>query len=248
MMGTAALVRGVKARLRAQGMTYRALARRLGLSEPTIKRDLARGNFSLERLDRICQVLGVGVEELLASAERSPLTELTEQQEHALVSNPRLLLVTYLAVNDWKFAEIVATFRLEAGELIDVLLKLDRLRILEFRPPARIRKLTARNFSWRKDGPVQGYFLERVVPEFFDARFEAPGDEMRFVAGTLSAASMLRMQATLRRAAAEFEQLAHQDSRLPLAERDGCSAILAVRRWEFSEFARLRRAGRARTS
>jgi transcriptional regulator with XRE-family HTH domain len=246
MMGTAALVRGVKARLRAQGMTYRELARRLGLSEPTIKRDLARGNFSLERLDRICQVLGVGVEELLASAERSPLTELTEQQEHALVSNPRLLLVTYLAINDWKFAEIVATFRLEAGELIDVLLKLDRLRILEFRPPARIRKLTARNFSWRKDGPVQGYFLRRVVPEFFDARFEAPGDEMRFVGGTLSAASLLRMQATLRRAAAEFELLAHQDSRLPLAERDGCSAILALRRWEFSEFGRLRRAGRAR--
>lgn len=246
MMGTAALVRGVKARLRAQGMTYRELARRLGLSEPTIKRDLARGNFSLERLDRICQVLGIGVEDLLASAERSPLTELTEQQEHALVSSPRLLLVTYLAVNDWKFAEIIATFRLEAGELIDVLLKLDRLRILEFRPPARIRKLTARNFSWRKDGPVQGYFLARVVPEFFDARFEAPGDEMRFVGGTLSAASLLRMQATLRRAAAEFEQLAHQDSRLPLAERDGCSAILAVRRWEFSEFARLRRAARAR--
>jgi transcriptional regulator with XRE-family HTH domain len=246
MMGTAVLVRGVKARLRAQGMTYRELARRLGLSEPTIKRDLARGNFSLERLDRICQVLGIGVEELLESVARSPLTELTEPQEHALVSNPRLLLVTYLAVNDWKFAEIVATFRLEAGELIDVLLKLDRLRILEFRPPARIRKLTARNFSWRKDGPVQGYFLARVVPEFFAARFEAPGDEMRFVGGTLSAASMLRMQATLRRAAAEFEQLAHQDSRLPLAERDGCSAILAVRRWEFSEFGRLRRAVRAR--
>jgi transcriptional regulator with XRE-family HTH domain len=246
MMGTAVLVRGVKAQLRARGMTYRELARRLGLSEPTIKRDLARGNFSLERLDRICQVLGIGVEELLAGAERSPLTELTEQQEHALVSHPRLLLVTYLAINDWKFAEIVATFRLEAGELIDVLLKLDRLRILEFRPPTRIRKLTARNFSWRKDGPVQGYFLERVVPEFFDARFEAPGDEMRFVGGTLSAASMLRMQATLRRAAAEFEQLAHQDSRLPLTERDGCSAILAVRRWEFSEFARLRRAARAR--
>lgn len=246
MIGTGALVQGVKTRLRAQGLTYRELARKLGLSEPTIKRDLARGNFSLKRLDRICEVLGIGIEELLSSPDRSPVTELTEQQEHALVSSPRLLVVTYLVVNDWKFADIIATFRLDANELIDVLLKLDRLKILDFRPPTRMRKLTARNFSWRKDGPVQAYFLQRVIPEFFNARFEALGDEMRFVGGTLSAASMLRMQSSLRRVAAEFEQLAHQDSRLPLDERDGCSAILAFRRWEFSEFAKLRRAARPR--
>jgi transcriptional regulator with XRE-family HTH domain len=246
MTGTAALVRGVKARLRAQGLTYRQLAEKLALSEPTVKRDLARGNFSLRRLDRICEVLGVSVEDLLASPGTSPLTELTEQQEHALVSSPRLLVVTYLVVNDWKFADITATFRLDANELIDVLLKLDRLRILEFRPPNRVRRLTARNFTWRKDGPVQAYFLARVIPEFFDARFESLGDEMRFVGGTLSAASMLRMQSSLRRVAAEFEQLAHQDSRLPLEERDGCSAILAFRRWEFSEFVKLRRAARPR--
>jgi transcriptional regulator with XRE-family HTH domain len=248
MIGTAALVQGVKTRLRAQGLTYRELARKLGLSEPTIKRDLARGTFSLKRLDRICEVLGVGVEDLLSSPDRSPITELTEQQEHALVSNPRLLVVTYLVVNDWKFADIIATFRLDANELIDVLLKLDRLKILDFRPPTRMRKLTARNFSWRKDGPVQAYFLQRVIPEFFNARFEALGDEMRFVGGTLSAASMLRLQSSLRRVAAEFEQLAHQDSRLPLEQRDGCSAILAFRRWEFSEFAKLRRAARPRRS
>jgi transcriptional regulator with XRE-family HTH domain len=246
MIGTGALVQGVKTRLRAQGLTYRELARKLGVSEPTIKRDLARGNFSLKRLDRICEVLGIGIEELLSSPDRSPITELSEQQEHALVSSPRLLVVTYLVVNDWKFADIIATFRLDANELIDVLLKLDSLKILDFRPPTRMRKLTARNFSWRKDGPVQAYFLQRVIPEFFNARFEALGDEMRFVAGTLSAASMLRMQSSLRRVAAEFEQLAHQDSRLPLDERDGCSAILAFRRWEFSEFGKLRRAARPR--
>lgn len=246
MSGSAGLVQGVKARLRAQGMTYRELARKLRLSEPTIKRDLARGNFSLQRLDRICEVLGVGIEELLAAPGTAPLTELTEEQEQALVSQPRLLVVTYLIVNDWKFAEIIATFRLDANELIDILLRLDRLKIVDFRPPVRVRRLTARNFSWRKDGPVQAYFLRRVVPEFFDAGFEALGDEMRLVGGTLSAASMLRFQASLRRLAAEFEQLAHQDSRLPLDDRDGCSAILAFRRWEFSEFAKLRRLPRTR--
>ncbi len=49
---------------------------------------------------------------------------------------------------------------------------------------------------------------------------------------------MGQFKASLERVAAEFEVLARQDARLPLARRDGCSAVLAVRAWEFSEFTR----------
>ena len=246
MSGAQVLVRGIKSRLRVQGMTYRELAARIGVSEPTVKRDLARGNFSLERLDRICEALGVAVEELIQPPDTAALTELSEPQERAIVASPKLLLVTYLVVNDWKFDEIVATFRMDANELIDVLLRLDRLRIVDFRPPSRVRKLTARNFSWRKDGPVHAYFIERVLPEFFAAAFDGAGDEFRFMGGTLTPASLLRLQSSLRRVAAEFEQLAHQDARLPLEQRDGCTAILALRSWEYSDFTKLRRVGRPR--
>ena len=242
MKAAASIVQGVKARLRAQGMSYRELASKIGVSEPTIKRDMSRGNFSLRRLDRICEVLGVDVSELLLPAGDAPVTELTEKQEQSLVKDPRLLVVSYLIVNDWSFADIVSTFRLGENDLVSILLKLDRLRIVEYRPPNRIRKMTARNFSWRKDGAVQAFFLSRVVPEFFDSRFDALGDELRFMGGTLCTASMLRLQKSLRRVAAEFEELAHADSRLPLDERNGCTAILAFREWEFSEFSNLRRA------
>jgi hypothetical protein len=54
------------------------------------------------------------------------------------------------------------------------------------------------------------------------------------------------IKASLERLAGEFEELGHGDARLPLAQRDGCSAILAVRSWEFSEVARLRRVGSLR--
>jgi hypothetical protein len=55
-----------------------------------------------------------------------------------------------------------------------------------------------------------------------------------------------QFKASLERLAVEFEELARGDTRLPLAERDGCSAILAVRSWEFSEFTRLRRSTASR--
>jgi transcriptional regulator with XRE-family HTH domain len=242
MSNSKTLLKNLKSRLRADGISYRVLAKRLDLSEPTIKRDLSRGEFSLARLDRICEVLNVTLEELLQPpGAASLITELSAEQEQALVSRPKLLLIAYLIANDWKFQEIVSTFQVGENELIDMLLKLEKLGFSEFRPPNRVRKLTSRNFSWRKDGPVHEFFLRRVAPEFFGGRFDGPGDELRFLGGLLSTESLIRFKAGIDRLAAEFEQLAHDDARRPLAERDGCSAILALRAWEFSEFTKLRR-------
>jgi DNA-binding Xre family transcriptional regulator len=247
MSNSKTLVRNLKARLRAEGITYRMLAQRLAVSEPTVKRDLSRGHFSLRRLDQICDVLGITLNDLLEPpSESTLLTQLSADQEQALVSRPKLLVLTYLIVNDWKFSEIVATFSISEGELIDLLLRLERLGIAEFRPPHRMRKLTARNFAWRKDGPVHAFFVQRVVPEFFNARFDAPADEFRFIGGTLSAESLYRFKSGIERLAADFEQLARNDAKLPLERREGCSAILALRSWEFSEFTLLRRPGRKR--
>jgi hypothetical protein len=176
------------------------------------------------------------------------VTELSEAQEVALVNQPKVLLVTYLIVNDWKFREIVSAFQMDDNELIDILLRLDRLKIIEYRPPHRVRKLTSRNFSWRTDGPVHKFFITRFIPEYFQSAFGAPGDAFRFVGGTLSPESLTRFAASLERLASEFESLARQDARLPLERRNGCSAILAVRSWEFSEFTRLRRPSGHRTS
>jgi len=190
-------------------------------------------------------VLGVTLEELLQpQTAAAALTELSAEQERAIVSRPKLLLVSYLVANDWKFNEIVSTFQLGESEPIDILLKLEHLRIAEFKPPNRVRKLTARNFSWRRDEPVHDFFLKRVVPEFF-GRFDNRGDELRFIGGLLSADSLVRFKASIDRLATEFEQLALSDAKRPLEDRDSCSAIFALRAWEFSEFTKLRRRSRS---
>src|SRR5687768_1401762 len=162
-MSTAILVDAIKRRLRAQGITYQALARRLKLSEPTVKRDLARGDFTLKRLDDICDVLGVSIAEL---AHEEPdrqlrLTQFTDAQEQALVANPRLVLLTYLLVNRWSLEEITGAIDLGENDLVKALLVLDQLGIVRFRPPRGVQLLTARNFSWRKDGPLHAFFLQR---------------------------------------------------------------------------------------
>ncbi len=247
MTASGVLLRGIKSALRQRGLAYRDLARLLGVSEPTVKRDLSRGRFSLRRLDQICVALGLTLADLLQPPEeRELVTQLSEAQELALVSQPKNFVVTYLLVNDWKFREITEAFRMDESELIDILLRLDQLEIIEYRPPYRARKLTARNFSWRKDGPVHSFFVTRFVPEFFQSAFDGVGDAFRFVGGMLSPGSLSQFKAALERLGAHFEELARSDARLPLERRDGCSAILAVRSWEFSEFTRLRRVGTQR--
>ncbi len=242
-MSTAFIVDAIKRRLKAQGITYQALARSLRVSEPTVKRDLARGDFSLSRLDEICNILGVSVADL--ANEEPPrelrITRFTDKQERALVSDPKLMLLTYLLVNRWPLEEITGAVDLDENDIVRLLLRLDDIGIVRFRPPRGVQLLTARNFAWRKDGPAHEYFLQRLVPDYFRAPFDGAGDEFFFVAGSLSQASRARFKAALNRISAEFEELARQDARLPVTERHGCTAILALRDWRFSQFARYRR-------
>lgn len=241
MAGSTQIVQAIRAALRARGMTYRELAVALGVSEPTIKRDLGRGDFSLSRLDRICEALGMSLADLIEGASTSThITQLSEAQERALVRQPKLLLVTYLLANEWRLVDITKTFDLDENMLVSALLELDRLKIIDYRPPDRVRRLTARNFSWRRDGPVHTFFVEKVASEFLRGAQQDP-DAFHFVGGTLSVASFERMRRAIEQIAREFAELSRRDARLPLDTRDGCSAMLVLRRWEFSEFTRLRR-------
>ena len=112
MANSKTLIDNLKAALKSRGVTYRELAGRLKVSEPTVKRDLSRGMFSLQRLDQICDAVGINLEELIhPPAPGAPLTQLSDEQERAIVSRPKLLLVAYLTANDWRFQEIVSTFQ-----------------------------------------------------------------------------------------------------------------------------------------
>jgi transcriptional regulator with XRE-family HTH domain len=237
------LVTELKRFLKAQGVTYAALGQRLGLSESTVKRLFATQSFSLKRLEQVCNSVGLEIADLveLMNERREYLTELTPEQEEALLADPKMLLMTYLLINGWAVAEIVASFEIDEREAERLLIRLHRAKIIELLPFNRVKLLTARNFTWRKDGPVQRFFAQQVQREFLDAPFGGPGEQFRFVGGRLSPSALAQMQQSIDRIAREFDELARRDAALPLAERHSCGAVFAVRPWEFSMFAALRR-------
>jgi lambda repressor-like predicted transcriptional regulator len=98
----ARIVAGVKTALKTRGVTYAQLARRIGLSEASVKRVLARGTLSLRRLEQICEAIGTSVAEvvLLTRSSTSERAEtLTLEQEKSLAADPQLFACYHLVAN-----------------------------------------------------------------------------------------------------------------------------------------------------
>jgi transcriptional regulator with XRE-family HTH domain len=246
-MHTVALVDALKRALKSRGITYAALASRLGLSEASVKRMFSRRDFTLQRMDDVCTVAGVDFGDLLGdvTAAEAGTNRLSVQQEEEIVSDPKLTLIALCAVGNWTFEQILDTYDIPRAELIRHLTRLDRQRIIELLPGNRIRPLIGRSFSWLPDGPIQRYFRARVEAEYLSSKFDRPGELFLFVNGMLSRQSLAELIARVRRVAADFSDLHTSDRSLPLPERHGTSVLLAVRPWEPRVFRALRRKGRA---
>ncbi len=239
------LVDGLKAALKARGVTYLQVAQALELSEASVKRLFSSGRFTLDRFDAACELAGTSMIELAAQArhQRPKITVLTEDQEEDLVSDVRLLLVAVLAIGGWTFKEMLTFYQLEETGLIRLLARLDRLKLIELLPGNRYRLLTSRQFSWRPDGPVERFFAREVRAPFFAAPFAKPGERLLFLNGMLSRESLARLEVLMGQLAQSFDAMNDEDRHRPLEERFGCSLALAVRPWEPPVFARLRRPG-----
>lgn len=237
------LVEALKKALRARGLTYLHVARGLGMSESAVKRLFAQRNMSLNRLEEICNLIDLELSDLLelTRAEEGRVTELTEEQERTLVGDPKLLLVGLLAINHWTAGDILKAYRLTQAELVGLLTRLDRLEIIDLLAGNRIKVRLARNFTWRKGGPIQRFFEARVQQQFFESSFLGEGELRLSVHGSLSNRSNALLQQRMRKMAEEFDGLVEDDRHLDHRSREVTSLVLAIRPWELSSFTELRR-------
>lgn len=238
----------LKKLMRSRGQTYAKAAVVLNLSEASIKRLFSQQALSLSRLESLCNWLHVDIQDLVKlSREQEPLTtELSEEQEVELLQDTGLLLIAYLLLNNWSQAEILETFSFTQPELTRRMFRLQKIGLVEVFPFDRVRLKTARNFSWRKDGPVQRFFADKVLAEFLSSAFEEPGEAMKFVSGMLSRKNIMYMQSRIEELARELDSLVESDLGLTAAERFGTSLFVAIRPWEFSGFTKYRSADRTK--
>ncbi len=240
---TAVLVETLKQTLKSHGKTYRDVAAALALSEASVKRLFASNGLSLQRLDDICQMMGMEISDLVQvmSGRAAKTMELSETLEQQVADDPLLLLVAVSVLNKFTFEDILAKYAISDTELIQKLAHLDRLKIIELLPKNRIKLLISPNFRWRENGPIQRFFQDEVGQEFFASRFDQRTESLVSVSGLLSLTSNELFQRKMARLAEEFADLQRDDERLPLSERHGTTMVLAIRQWEYGLFERLKR-------
>lgn len=248
MAQTTVIVDALKKALKANRKTYADVARVLDLTEASVKRLFSEKDFSLRRLDQICQLIGMEISDVLVLLDDKNryISQLTEQAEKELVADVKLLLVGVCVLNNWRFSEIISIYDLSEIETIRLLAKLDKLKMIELLPNNRIKLLIAHDFSWREGGAIEAFFEANACPEFLGAKFNQKGEARLFKIGMLSQGSAANILKKMLRLVNEFEQLHREDASLALHERMGTGLLLAIRpAWELAAFQMLRRNRRA---
>ncbi len=243
MSTTVEIVNVLKSELKLARLTYADLGRELGLAESSVKRMFAKGDMPLKRIDEICRVIKCDFSELARKVADLELLrdELTLEQEQAVVSDKRLLVMALCTLSQWPYEQIMGMYAFTDAEAICHLVQLDRLGIIELKPLNRYRLKVAKTFRWRANGPVMQFFRDHGVVDYFSGGFNGEGEMVSLVHGHISLPMAKVFQERLQRVAQDFAQQHLTDQRLAPAHKRGFTAVMALRSWTFGPLRELLR-------
>ena len=238
MAQTSSLIKTLKKQLKAHGKTYADVAKLLSLSEASVKRLFAEENFTLQRLEIICDFLGMELVDLvnaMVSAQES-VSELTWEQEEIIVSDLLLLMITVCITNGYSYQELLAQYNIDQHQCIQKLAILDRLKIIDLLPQNRIKLRISPDFSWIKRGPIQQFFQQKIEKDFFNSQFDKDTESLIVLNGLISDRGNVEFQKRMRRLARDFSELCAEDKTLTIDQRHGTTMVIAMRQWQYSLF------------
>ena len=243
MSTTQDLVNALKSELRAAGVTYADLADALGMSESSVKRVFAKADMPLSRIDEILRVLKMDFAELARKvADAQPLSsELTAEQEGAVVADRRLLLVAICCLSQWSFEAMTHEYLFSDAECVKYLARLDRLGIIELRPLNRYRLKVAKGFRWLPHGPVMQYFREHVAADYLSGGFDGDGELIMLVHGEITKSLAATLVERLQRVGQDFARAHLAEQKLPDEQRKPYTLLVGIRSWLFAAFKDLKR-------
>jgi transcriptional regulator with XRE-family HTH domain len=243
MAQTLHLINTLKKALKGHGLTYADIAKKINMSEASIKRMFSEKNFTLNRLEQLCQCMEMELTDLfnLMKEAEPNISQLSNEQEKEIVNDLTLLLVTVCVLNRWSLNDITSRYKISETEGIQYLAKLDRLKIIYLLPKNKIKLLVASNFSWRENGSIQKFFQSKVEKEFFSTRFNKINERLFVINGMLAGNSNAVFQKKMEKLVKEFDDLNDSDAGLPIDDRYGTTVVMAIRQWNYGVFEHLRR-------
>lgn len=233
----------LKSTLKQQGITYKALAQKLDMSEANVKRMFSLKQFSLTRLEEICGVVGISLSDLflLVENQKKKLIQLTEEQEQEMIDDTKLFLVAACVRDGWSFDEIIHHYQIDQFECVQLLAKLDRLKMIQLLPNNQYKILISQNFQWLPNGPLEKYMEKNGIAKFMASSFTGENSFRFYIRGTYTQTSISIIERKLNQLKKEVALLNQEDALLPVENRQHVGLLFAMRPWEMSQFNALRR-------
>lgn len=244
MNQTSHLLATLKQYLKAKGITYKVLAREMGLSETSIKRLFSQETFSLRRLEELCRVVDLEIYDLVLMAKKrghEKDRKLTLEQERALLDNERMTYFFYFLVNGWSVEEVIDNYQFTRKEAKRYLIILDKLELIEWYAEYRFRPLVSSNIFWNKGGPLWQAFKNVFSEDFLDHPFDLPNERLALCPAVMTADSYRIISRKVDSLVAQINELAELDSALPLKNRFSVGLFIGFRPWFYSGMAKIRR-------
>lgn len=232
------LLKVLKRELRRHHVTYAQVGAALDVSEATVKRLFSEERFTLRRLEIICDLVGWSLHDLTEKArhENEYLQSLTWEQEQEVASDLPLLMVAISVINGFSFNDLIEYYRLSEFDAIQLLSKLDRLKLIELMPGNKIKLCVTPNFRWLANGPIQRFFLKQVESDFFNSSFDEENEKLVVLNGLLTDVSHHNIQQKMDDFIRVFNTDADGDRSLPMTKKKGTTLVLALRQWRFGLF------------
>lgn len=235
---TANLITALKRQMKSKNITYKDAATALELSEASVKRLFSANNFTLVRLEKLCDLAEISLPVLMENAEGQleATDQLSVETEQAIVANPKLLLVGVCLVNRYSFGDILAKYSIEEPELVGLFTQLDKLGIIELLPLNKYRMKLSADFSWQPNGPIQRFFIESLVKEYMIGEMQSSENQMQFVWGMLSNEAAQELTQKIKRLVDEYVQMTSSRKGSPIEKHNSSLLILFKENWEPSFF------------
>jgi transcriptional regulator with XRE-family HTH domain len=238
MMKSEPFLTSLKTALRIQGMTYAQIAKKIGVSQSTVKRWFSSGGMSLDHYAQLLSISGVSLQDLtkmLGVQSEAEVYTYTLDQETYLSKHPSSHAFFNLLLRHGSVSELKKKIKMPELLIMQSLRQLDKIGLIECQEKTRFRLLVAKKVAWRKDGPLRRQFLAEAKKEFLQSDFGGRHSSFRFLNIPLSERSLNEFIGQCSRATSEIVQISEVEKSVhpDLVEY---GILMAIRPWTFSKF------------
>ncbi len=231
-----AIIETLKHVLKAKGITYEQLADSLDISEASVKRIFSAKTFTLDRLEKICNIADLSITELamIHDSQKADLGyEYTMEQEDFFADHPRHLAYFDLLLRVGSAAKIEKAFNVSKRSLSRYQKDLEGLKLIERHPKGKVKILVSKKVRWRVNGPLQKKYSELARQEFLESPFKERGEISSFHSIQLSEKSATFVANKLKEISQEVERINEFESQISSKSKD-YGLFIGFRPWAFS--------------